>query len=634
MEFSSLNGYDVKDKIARNLIESINQQVEFIFPKFVPNTYSGDSNLIKYDNKSILIDTYSTDYYQHLKAMLIDNNIEHIDYLIITHYHADHTGGIKSLIEDGYIDTDTVIYMPAEVTAYNQYHHVNEQIAYFQQLFNQYGLSYTVPQENEVLTINKLKLTFYNCDAEYLDSQYNVGTHYDYNECSTQVLIEYRNTKALYTGDAWVETLKRMRTENFVKGQVDLYKIEHHGINPTTDDKFIESIAPKYAVQTGAVLDEVKNNFGVCNTIKILHDIGTKIYATQRNENYIKFISDGSSVSCSNGKEYVTGVDIADINLYVDINADKTIIQDGTQEKPFSELMQAVVYALNYPSSLVNINLADGLYCKSHESSNTHKNYLILKNCKDKLIRIYGNNEDRTAVKINCAYLIGANVEFNNLTIYNDYASRPAINSINSDFILNNVLITSSNGEVSNNKGVVIRNNSKARLNNVKVEKSSTGIEILSSDVVINEIEYNLNTNNITTSIDSKIFYKGYESPHVLFSSTDSTEGKGTVPISESAINLGWIEIQFTDSGKYFHNTTGRIYNPNNSNVPVVLSYKNNQGKLIMLEAVFQITGSNIIVKEELTTTLSNGENPTVASSTGSIRIERVTAGKKINILE
>ena len=48
-------------KQGKILNDKINDTCELIFPKFMSNALSGDANLIKYKNKSILIDTYSAE---------------------------------------------------------------------------------------------------------------------------------------------------------------------------------------------------------------------------------------------------------------------------------------------------------------------------------------------------------------------------------------------------------------------------------------------------------------------------------------------------------------------------------------------------------------------------------------------
>ena len=276
-EVKEINGYKIKDETARNLIESINQQVEFIFPKFWENATSGDINIIKYNNKVIMIDCESPTRWNDVRQMLIDNEISHIDYFILTHYHHDHYGNIKNLFENNYIDRTTNFYMPADVTAWSN---ITPIITEYKTYFSTNGLTYYIPSENEILTIGELKLKFYNTDSTACDLYYELDYYHDYNPTSTVVLLTYKDTNVLYTGDGSGLTYKRLRDNNFVKGKIDLFKIGHHGININTDLTFIRNISPNFAVQQGGIIDFETNNFTMCDETSLLTSLGTLIYPT------------------------------------------------------------------------------------------------------------------------------------------------------------------------------------------------------------------------------------------------------------------------------------------------------------------------------------------------------------------
>ena len=115
-----------------------NDEVEYIFPKFWVGAYSGDSNLIKYLGKTILIDCQGSANYLNLIQMLEDNDVEHIDYFILTHYHGDHFDNFNTLVQNGIIDKNTKLYMPAEVTNFG----IEQTIANVKALCTQNELDY------------------------------------------------------------------------------------------------------------------------------------------------------------------------------------------------------------------------------------------------------------------------------------------------------------------------------------------------------------------------------------------------------------------------------------------------------------------------------------------------------------
>ena len=156
-------------ELAEIIEQFLHNDLKFYFPKFWANRYSGDCNLIKYKNINILIDCYGPDAWTDVKAFLDFYSVAHIDYFILTHYHADHVGNFENLVNSGYIDTNTIIYLPAPVQFWD-----NEP-TYYTNFCDTNDLDYKVPEENEILQIDDLlKLTFTNCDTTILNNYYNI----------------------------------------------------------------------------------------------------------------------------------------------------------------------------------------------------------------------------------------------------------------------------------------------------------------------------------------------------------------------------------------------------------------------------------------------------------------------------
>ena len=60
----------------------------------------GDCTLIQVNNKNLLIDSGTSDSKQKLIRYLKKNNITKLDYIVATHPHADHIGGMASVINN------------------------------------------------------------------------------------------------------------------------------------------------------------------------------------------------------------------------------------------------------------------------------------------------------------------------------------------------------------------------------------------------------------------------------------------------------------------------------------------------------------------------------------------------------
>lgn len=427
---------------------------EFIFPQKWSNTRSGDASIIKYQNKVVLIDCHRADAYTQFRQMLVDNGVEHIDYLIITHYHADHYGNIENLISDGYIDDDTAIYLPPDgtyLTALNWDTTANA----VKGVITGAGLTYINATESTRININQLQITFCNCDANYFASI--VETHTNQNDYSIINLVELGDKKALFASDNMGIGLMRVLNTGFVTGAVDLYKVEHHGINHSAHasneiasynslcaKKLIDTITPTYAVQMSGTANDEENDYNRNFTTVYLKECGAKLLASHISTDYIKLRCTMTDMDIVSGNEVVQQSNFfTAINVYVDINTTDSV-QDGTEEHPYKELSQALAKtaSMTAPCFEYRFILADGTYNTSHDTA--EKNMINLSGVR---IRIESASADKTKVIIkngcilNDGYIYFGNVTLDNglLVFYNSVATLSGCAVINNSGITNAV---------------------------------------------------------------------------------------------------------------------------------------------------------------------------------------------------
>lgn len=616
----------------------LNDEVRFIFPKFWANSRSGDCNLIKYHGKNILIDSHHVDLWSNVKAMLDDNEATHIDYFILTHYHTDHQGNIKNLVNNGYIDANTVIYMSAKVSNYGSWYSGN--IAEYTGFLEGKGLAYSIPQEGENLLIeNKLKFTFMNCDKDILDAYANTS---DGNTCSTVVLIEFGNTKALYTGDADNQVYKRLYDLGFPNCSVNLYKMTHHGINESVYVPFIMALSPSYAVQPSGIADAVKNNFGLCEDASLLKMMGAKIYSVHEQTDYIELDSDGSALNCASGRPSTFSDQAVDLTYYVDINAATNAIQDGSVNYPFSEIMQAVSAIPDKSGLRVTINVSDGHYAISHESTTTNKNRCYINTGKDIRITINGNSSDRSAVVINGVFSDYSSITLNNLTL--DLDKWNGLYGRGSNIILENVLITSLTASMSERSGVVVDDNSYVVAKNLRIEYANrsimcrgsifvaaSAVEIGSySSMALDDSNGGIIITNDNIAFDdnaNKIaqtkWRKNQYSPAQIMLAHDANAT--TVNLAKTLSSFDWIEIFY--AGLYNqHASTGRIYSPNGKVTPLLITQCGSGGDVSTLQARATLSGTKITI-DRSTRIDTNGSTVTLTHPDNPFNILKVVAG-------
>ena len=60
----------------------------------------GDSELIQFDNKSVLIDGGVQDMGPRVESYLRDHGVSSLDIVVATHPHEDHIGGLLKVLND------------------------------------------------------------------------------------------------------------------------------------------------------------------------------------------------------------------------------------------------------------------------------------------------------------------------------------------------------------------------------------------------------------------------------------------------------------------------------------------------------------------------------------------------------
>lgn len=606
----------VKDGTLQEIVETyLGSKVEYIFPKFWPDALSGDLNLIKYKNINILVDTHQERYYSKVKQFLSENNVTHIDYFILSHYDSDHVGNFKNLVNDGYIDTETKLYMPGETIAFTN---VVPTITDIKNFCNRFDLQYYVPFENEILEIDDIKITFYNTNVTIMDQlyYYDVTGYKDYNNESLVFLLEHKNIKSFYGGDGATLCLKRLSDDNFIKGQVNLMKVEHHGINQGTYNKFYYETKPVYAVQQSYIDDSIKNNYGICQATSIMRRLGTTIYPCFMQPLNIKFTSFENNLTCDVGKPYNISKQLENITYYVDINASVNSIQDGTQEHPYKELMQVLPLIENSACIRATINLADGHYAISHETSEPAKNKVFGFTGLDTQILIQGNSSDRTAVVIESCDFYNSNIILKDLTV--NAENGEGIYLRNSKCKLNNVLVTSIDENISTHSALILRENSKVIIdNNTLFDYINQCIVATDSEIVINDLTvgeniggtpfalstdtnivniHTLNFSDADMKKANRINYGINNKPQSIY--VDGT-GSDDINLIESMANVKWAQITAKSNDNVFVNS-GKIYYPYGKIISLISSHVGNDGNIYNKQCQVQISANEIkVIKQK-----------------------------------
>ena len=236
----------------------------------------GDCILVSSNGKYALIDAGNNEDGEKLVKYFKDLGIQEFEYLIGTHAHEDHIGGLDNIMKSF---SWNHLYMPKTEVDYKTYQEIIE-------LANK--------QEKEVET-PMIGSFFYLGNTIFRvlsikDDKENI------NETSIVLRLEYKNTSYLLMGDA-TSTVEKEILEKNIKS--DVLKVSHHGSYDASSAQFLYQVKPTYAIITA----EENNEYGFPKKgiIKRLEAIEAKIYRTDQ-DGTIHVTSDGESIEITTEK--------------------------------------------------------------------------------------------------------------------------------------------------------------------------------------------------------------------------------------------------------------------------------------------------------------------------------------------
>lgn len=328
--------YDIKDEISRNIVNKLQSEV------YIDCIYRGDNagncNLIRTENKNVLIDLGIESSVPNLITYLKTKAIKKIDYLIITHYHSDHIGGnnaegFLSLMQDSYFDySDLVVILPHKgIDWINLSMDDKSVIMTAETTIKNYilsnDISYIEVEDNEIINLESDSyLKFNNIGSSYYDHYYSLNL---YNNFSLLTTLVHNDNKILFTADCEEEAQKQ-NAKN-IPTNVSVVTAPHHDLNIMSDESFLKKLAPKYEVIMNLFEDGLPGWTGLGVSTQFsgyLKSIGTKVYTTNRShninilskDNNILVYSDygnntvnSNMITIGNGIEIPNGTDINDL---------------------------------------------------------------------------------------------------------------------------------------------------------------------------------------------------------------------------------------------------------------------------------------------------------------------------------
>ena len=226
-----------------------------------------DCELIICNGQTLLIDAGNNKDGEKIVNAIRGLGITKLDYIIGTHIHEDHTGGMSYIIDSFDIGN---FYLPYNTTSTTNF--------YKRLLISLTNKELEITQAN---VGDKFQVGDATCEIMSVDN----SEPENINEESIVIELSYGSQKYLFMADA-----EKANEEKRKWNDVDVLKVGHHGSNTSSSQKFLNQVLPEISI----ISVGEENSYGLPKDkiIERLEKIGSTIYRTDI-DGTVHLISDG-----------------------------------------------------------------------------------------------------------------------------------------------------------------------------------------------------------------------------------------------------------------------------------------------------------------------------------------------------
>lgn len=188
----------------------------------------GDGAIVVCDGKTLVIDGGTAENGAKMVEYLQNTlHVSKVDFVIGTHPHADHIGGLPDVIRACKVKK---LYSPVDEFEAKPFETMKRAA-------DDKKLKITVPQAGQSFSLGRAKVEFLA----------PLGIYDNVNDLSLVVRITYGQTAFMFTGDAERPSEYDM-TDSGEDLSATVLKVGHHGSNTSTSYVFLRKVMPAYAI--------------------------------------------------------------------------------------------------------------------------------------------------------------------------------------------------------------------------------------------------------------------------------------------------------------------------------------------------------------------------------------------------